>query len=1338
MNMKRYISILTIISLSLIFSSSANAHFYSNFVINNSTQTELSFSYFPKVLSYDTIEINNYSYIIPVIESAFIEKDNTGNPLCLFTIANITIPSEDAFSLNYVQKFYPNDKLGEPYSIINNKQGSWLAFENFSVSKSTSPDISLEYDGIARNRHIAKLKIKIVDFSDKSNSTNKINIPERIDIIIKFNPEPKAPLGFVVNQKNCDDFNFTLNNEAGKNWLFYPLSQNNEKKESLLAISSGTWVKVNIENEGLQRITADMLNSLGYKISNSDLSTIKIFGREGESLPETVSMSLENQLNEIPIIVKTKPDGSLESIVFYATAAKGFKYSDDAFVSYNNYYTNTNSFLLTWGGNNGKRLQVIDPPSGDALNKPTNYIQREFYVEEFTNAFVGGSGRIWLGNNIFPMNFSPIILHNLDRSPGNSILYRFNVAHRSSTNGTFKFFDNKKEIGSTNIIGDTDKYTDGFYKIVKLISPANQVSADDRVWLSISYSNSQPSQATPFFNWYEIHYPRYLVSINNRVNFFSDPMLEGLTEYNFSNFSGEIIGLDVTDIKNIYQLKNLSNTGGVFNFKVNLEKNKPRKFIIASEFYVPKLEAIEFVNLRENKFNADLIVITHPSLLKSANSYKSYRESKGIYKVTVVQTNHIFNEFAYGVSDPTAIRDFIANAYANWDVKPKYVLLWGDGHYDYKNILKLNAINFVPPYESIEPSKNYFSVTYSFTSDDYFARIIGDDRRIDVSIGRLPIDSPENGDWMVEKIKNYENNSSIDQWRTNIILVADDSPQSGSSSDGAQHTAASERLAKNFISNDFNIKKIYLPDYPTENIPNGRRRPRATEDLVSNINTSGSLILNWIGHGNPRVWAHEEVFDRDKSIPLMKNAGKYFFTTAATCDFGRYDMPDTKSGAEELVLSKIGGAIGVFSATRVVYAGWNEEINQSFYNELLNRNPATKLYPTIGEAYYNIKQYKTNDNDEKYNILADPSMKLPIPDYIISIDSLNGRYIGDNKDTIKIKALSKVSLKARILSPFDSSLVSDYNGTALINLKDADYNVFLKDIDGELHSMQKNGGTLHNGSYPVINGMINAEFIIPEDISFLDGLGRINAYSYSNDSRFAKGSSRSFRVAGIDSILGVEPSKPRIEIFLDSTTFIPGDIVSNNPILIVNLYDDYGINTTGNGIGHGIEAWIDDNSNSIDLTNQYTTTIGKVNSGSARTQLFNLSPGMHTVKVRAWNVFNKFDIAETFFRIGGNNDGIIIGDLYSYPNPFSDNVTIRFRHNISEPFNAELKFFNSAGIIVKTIQTEISSIHTSEIVWNGRDNNGAMITAGAYIYHLSLTDKMGNTSSKYGILMNLK
>lgn len=1336
MFLKQYLSVLVLLSLYLFPQSGANANRYSNFVINSSSQTELSVSYFPKILNYDTVSINDFIYIIPSIESVFLEKDANGNPEYLFTIANITVPSEDNFTLAEAHAYYSNEETGNTFNIVKNNVGSWFAFDNFSNSNNNTPDISLNYDGIARNRHIANLRIKIAIINKTSTI---ITIPDRIDIKIKFSPEPKAPLGYKIYKQEQDEYDFTLNHAIGNNWLFEPVSEIfSDKKESLLSVSSGTWVKVNIENEGIQRITSDMLNALGYKISNNDLNTIKVFGRDGESLPESVSMALEYQLNEIPLIIKTKSDGSLESIIFYATSAKGFKYFNDSFINYNNYYTNTNSFLLTWGGNPGKRLQIEEPPEGDVVNKPTNHIQREFYVEEFTNAFIGGSGRVWLGSNIFPLNFSPVILNNLDRSTGNSILFRFQVAHRSTTSGTFKFFENKKELGSVLVYGDTDKYTDGIYKTVNLISPANQISADDRAWLSITYSNPEPAQATPFFNWYEIHYPKKLVAINNRVNFFSDPGFEGITEYNFSNFSGEIIGLDVSDIKDIKQLKNLSNTGGVFNFRTNLKKNQPKKFFLASDFYIPKLEQIEFNNLRESKLNSDMIVITHPSLLNSANNYKTYRESKGIYKVTVVQTNHIFNEFAYGVPDPTAIRDFIAYAYNNWDIKPKYVLLWGDGHYDYKNNLRLNITNYVPPYESIEPSKDYYSATLSFTSDDFFARIVGDDRRIDLSIGRLPIDSPANGDWMVEKIKNYENNSSNDQWRTNITLVADDSRQSGSYGDQAQHTFASERLAKDYISEDFNIKKIYLPDYPTENIPNGRRRPRATEDLVSTINTSGTLILNWIGHGNPRVWAHEEVFDRDKTIPMMKNSGKYFFTTAATCDFGRFDMPDSRSGAEELVLSRIGGSIGIFSATRVVYAGWNEEINQSFYKELLNRKPSTKLYPTIGEAYYFIKQYKINDNDEKYNILADPSIKLPIPDYIIYIDSLNGQFVGDNIDTVRIKALSKVSLKARILSPFDSSHITDYNGTALISLKDSDYNIILKDIDGTLHNMTKNGGALHKGTYPVINGSIHAEFIIPEDISFLEGLGRINAYSYSDDNRFAKGSSRSFIVTGIDSILDVEPTKPRIEIFLDSTTFIPGDIVSNNPILIVNLYDDYGINTTGNGIGHSIEAWVDNNPNSIDLTNQYSTSIGNAKFGTVRNQLFNLSPGLHTVRVRAWNVFNRFSVAETYFRIGETKEGIIIVDLYSYPNPFSDNVFIRFRHNISEPFNATLKLFNSAGMEVKTIETEISSIHTSEINWNGRDNNGAVVNAGSYIYQLTLTDKRGNTSSKYGILIHLK
>ncbi|HCN06110.1 MAG TPA: hypothetical protein DIS79_10870, partial [Bacteroidetes bacterium] len=219
----------------------------------------------------------------------------------------------------------------------------------------------------------------------------------------------------------------------------------------------------------------------------------------------------------------------------------------------------------------------------------------------------------------------------------------------------------------------------------------------------------------------------------------------------------------------------------------------------------------------------------------------------------------------------------------------------------------------------------------SYTSDDVFARTVGEDTAPDVAIGRITITSDAQGRNFIEKLRLYEHSASTDDWRTRLTTIADDGPKgTQGQSDGDLHLAQSENLTINHVSNEIQTRKIYLVEYPTENVARGRRKPAATQDLVSSVNTTGALFLNWVGHGNPRVWADEQILVRETTIGQFTNAEKPFFLTAATCDFARFDMTEVQSGAEELFLLPRGGAIAVFSSTRVVYSFSNDVLNRAF------------------------------------------------------------------------------------------------------------------------------------------------------------------------------------------------------------------------------------------------------------------------------------------------------------------------------------------------------------------------------------------------------------------------
>ncbi|OGU39632.1 MAG: hypothetical protein A2X61_11370 [Ignavibacteria bacterium GWB2_35_12] len=1345
-NLTYYIFIVLItlsLHLSFGFAKSNNLTDKSCWHVIKSTQDELVLSFTHKLLGFDTIyTIDGKQTFMPIIEGAFSNQTQPGIQSELISKQNISIPGPDTYQIEDIKvegiRQYKGiispvpdriAKIEAPVYHINNT--FYKAYK--------SNWVGIKYEGIARDRHIACLSVIASKYNPE---LNVIEIPERITITIKFKPVQSGQ----ITSKSPDPLSAmsSINYEAGNNWTIKPeilrQAQNDKqylydnKKDNKDKIQAeGKWIKITIENEGIFKIDQGMLSSVGISIPKEEIPTIKIYGNGGAELSERVSDAQKNNLNEQEIIVKTNDDGNLSQILFYGSPASGFIFDSlsSKFSHYINHYSYNNYYLMTWGGEAGKRATAIIPASGEVKNSPLTYTNRIFFEEELYNAFKGnnGSGRTWFGGSLFPRTFRTK-LNNLDRT--GEIKYRISVAHRSDSSGYFSITENSKEIIKANLIPNYGKYVDATRTIKEAKIPASDIAADDYSTLKFSYVYPHSgTNSTPFFDYYEINYPRYFVPIDNEISFFTEPVLSGLTEFSVNGYSGsDILGFDITDLKSPKLLSNKSTTGKMFIFRENLDSNKPHRYYISSVIKTPKLELTEFGNIRQNTESADVILICHPSLYNSALNYKAYRESHDTLKVLIVRTDYIYNEFGSGIPDPTAIRDYIVYAFTYWTIKPSYVILWGDGHFDYKNISS-NKTNYVLPYES-DDNTDSFDAVASYTSDDYFARVFGDDKLVDIGIGRITIDSDELGDWIVNKIEKYETGSSKDAWRTWITLMADDSQ--GDGADGTLHSGQSEKLSNSYIPDDIRQKKIYLVEYPPENIPGGTRKPKVMQDMVSWVNTNGSLVLNWIGHGNPRVWAHEEVFEKSLTIPQLTNIDKLNFVVAATCDFGRFDVPETNSGAEELVNSKIGGAIGVLASTRAVLSGANASFTYLFYQKLFTRNPLTERYNRLGDVMFALKQEKYSDNDEKFLLIGDPTIKLLIPDYVVSIDSINEVDVSKNDTNVQIKALSSVHLSCSILNLADQTIASDFDGTAIISILDADVYIQALDIDRTLADIQKEGGALNINSAIVRYGKFEANCIIPKDISFSNQNGRIFVYANSVNGEFAKGISRSFVINGVDSTQTNDRVGPQIALYLDSRTFKPGDIVQKIPLLIVDLFDNSGINTTGLGIGHRIEAWIDDNPKAVDLTDKFVSNPGDFRAGSAEEFLFNLSSGEHTVKVRAWDVFNNYSIAQTNFRIIPEDSSIILSNILNFPNP-ADNITVfNFNHNITPPFFAEIKLYNVIGNEIADISAEISTAHTAELNWDCRDNTGDVLPVGIYYYRIFVETNKGYRGDASGKL----
>lgn len=1309
------------------------------FAVLSSTQKLLHVRINTGFSNFETLNINGDNYLMPVFSEATpIVNDKTQGAPAEFRLRQVfNVPGPNNFRvLDFkILKSTKRSGLIVPNPQLSTTELSYLPdLDKYSNYRSKQP-LEVSYKGIAAGSHLADIWLNPVQYDYNS---KLIEIIESAELTIVFDSVPVSNSNSMVINSNLYS---SINSSVAAGWTDNRVTSKiiNNDKQDIFQSSQEVWAKLSVNKEGAYYLDAADFAKLGINLTPELINTIKIYGYGGKPLDESPINEQFQALNEQAIIVKTNIDGSLNKVIFYASATSGIKHngtSNNNYIEkYNNPYSFSSTYLLSYGGTTaGKRATAKDLSNLQIINRPSTYKHFVYAEDEIENPYSDGSGRQWMGKNAFPLTITNQ-LYNADRST--EVEYSIMLAHRlASTNekdqnnnlinyyGNFKISENNNTLNSLTLPSFNTSEDVLIRKLYSTSLNADKIASDDRSVLKIDYSTSRKGiYGVPYLDYYIIGYNRSFAAINNELSFIVSPKTLGPTEFTITNFdNNEIFAWDITDSKQPIFVNNYSTTGSIGIFRAEPSDSAQNSFFVSSKLNKPNIERINFPNLRADADSPMILVITNPNLKSSADEYAKYRNSRSANSAKVYLTTDIYTEFGAGMPDPSAIRNFIQYKYHNSAKTPKFVLLWGDAHYDFRNIATKTAV-MVPTWESPD-NDDSFSVTGSYCTDDFYTWVHGNDKIADIAIGRIPANSDAIALDMLDKIKRYENESSSDDWKTRITFLADDTFKNNGEVESSDHVSQSEGVANAANLSNFQINKIYMPWYPFENSASGKRKPKVTEDLISTVNTSGTLILSYIGHGNPRVLAHEEVFDRDKTMPLFRNFDKLFFAFAATCDFGRFDLADVNSGAEELVKYKLGGAIAMLTPSRSVYIHMNRTFSFQFFENLMTRNHDNS-YKTIGEAIiaHKASSSTTSDaNDEKYILLGDPSIKLHLPESNVLIEEINEINLTKSTDTLNLKGLSKVQVKGKILN-IDSTLNSNFNGNAIISLIDASEPIQIRESSNFTSSMLKIGNSLSKSSAQIVNGTFTAEFVIPKDISYSEQLAKMVIFAISNNTNeTAIGSTNRIRVSGIEDTAEIEDNGPQIQIFLDSRNFRSGDMVSSTPLLILELTDETGINTAGSGIGHRIEAWIDDKSESIDLTNLYRSSFTNPKSGTIEKVLYDIPEGIHSIKIRAWDVFNNPTTAYNDFKIGAENSVMVLSTFMN-PNPIIDQGNISITHTASTSYDIEISIFDQAGSLIRTLNSIGSTLNNIISEWDGRDSEGKQLAIGTYFYSVKLHTK---------------
>lgn len=1082
------------------------------------------------------------------------------------------------------------------------------------------------------------------------------------------------------------------------------------KSESIL--KDGKWVKITTSEKGIHKIPYSKLAEYGF----ANPSQVKVFGAGGMILSEDPGTIEYDDLPQIAVW-HGKNSGT-DCLFFYAPGSVEWKKpaSGNYLEHQLNPYATKGHFFLTEDKGQNKTIQLLPEISQPATHTISSFDDYSLYKKEQFNLI--HSGKQWFSEKFINGTNKSFSFQLTGIEPSSEVFLRIHGAARSSSDSEMPVTANQTNLGSIPFPKINTADNTGIFaseNIRRFTLPASAEKLD----LTLKYFGSGTSPEA-WLNFIEVNYRRKLKA-GNDVLFFRDIKSAGegnILRFSIETGTSDIKVWDVTDVFNVKEVPLQVNNNTATGTRPASVLTEYALFSPGGNFPEPALEGeIENQDLH-GLDTPEYLIISHPLFLSQANQLADFHRTNDGMQVEVVTSDKVYNEFSSGQKNATGLRNFIKMFYDR-NNGLKYVLLFGDGSYDNKGI-NSGSQNFIPTFQS----NNSVDPVSSFVTDDYFVLLDAGESvysgAIDLGIGRIPASTIFQAEVAIKKIKDYHDQKAFGDWRNIVSFIADDE-------DGNLHMSDSEKLSAIINENhsEFVTNKIYFDAYQQITGPGGESYPEVTEAINQRVK-EGALILNYVGHANDRWLADEKVLDVSH-INSWSNTSKLLIFVTATCEFSRFDANETSAG-EYVLFNANGGGIGLFSTTRLVFAYSNFLLSRSFYNVAFKKNENGEYY-RMGDIMRQAKINTINTiNKRSFSLLADPALRLSYPRHRVYTSTINGHDATLSPDTIG--ALQQVTI-AGYIGDINGNKLDNFSGTISPTVYDKAMVMRTRGNAGQTPmDFKVRENIIYKGQTEVKNGEFSFSFVIPKDISYSLGSGKIVYYAQSDETD-AHGAFENLIIGGSGSQI-TDNEGPQIELFMDSPEFVPGGTVSKNPTLLAFLSDENGINTAGSGIGHDITAVLNnDYSNVMVLNNHYQSNTGDYKNGTIRYSLKNLPVGKHTLKLKAWDVANNSSEAEIEFEV---TDEFYISQVSNYPNPVSSYTFFTFEHNQADAvFEVIFEIFNQNGSRIDYFTTQVGSSGTvsNPLRWDLNESQ-IQLSSGIYLFRITAQNSDRLITSKSG------
>ena len=1068
-------------------------------------------------------------------------------------------------------------------------------------------------------------------------------------------------------------------------------------------MASGKWVKIAITDDGMYRITPQMLLQMGF----TDFSRVRLYGYGGHVQSWSLKADQDfDDLPEIPLYVAN--DGSL---LFWG---KGLV-SWDGNTRRRNTYAHVACYFLsdvdTEGGSGAaKRIETIS--AGEDGGAVLTTIVRHKLIEADEYAMYKVGARLVHADDFADGNTRSYSFSGVNASGKVQLTVSFASAGLANRN-TLQWNINGGSTGKTVQIRASN--TDYQHAVWSEQTTVVTGAATD-TW-TVNMSSNAGIEA--HLDYLALHYEAPLTLEKGFTYFTSSDANE-----KYEGFTGAS-NLKVMRFGKRGQPACLVTTQGE-SVIVPTQGDEYVAFDANYAFPVPAIVGEVSCQNLHGLSSPDMVIVlpVNCTYLEQAERLAQAHRDYDDMKVELIRVDKIYNEFSSGTEDATALRRFFKMLYdrgENDEHRLKYVIMMADGAWDNRMLSTawsgFDRSLYIPCLESEESGH----AVNSYVTDDYYG-MVGDAESasitllpINVAVGRFPVTTAAQAKIMVDKTIRHISKANAADWRNTAVFIGDDD---ANASDYAAEMKGADRAAETALNPDgkdgvgLDVKKVMFDTYPRSTGISGNTYPDVVT-LINKYQTDGALLMNYTGHGAAHVLSHESVV-RLSDVKSWQSDNLPLWITAA-CDVAPWDGQEDNIG-EASLLNANGGAVAFIGTARTVYSTPNHNLNTAFTKYLFSTDD-TGQRVSAGWALALAKNDYSSINSLNYSYLGDPALVFGAPRERVVLDYIDNQIPSSD---VWIKSSSKVVLKGHV-EDVDGNVLSDFNGRLTTTLYDAKQTVTgLRNVTSSSYSYRYRdyNTILSRRTTKVENGEWTVNVITPKDILFADSAGRLVFYAVNDEKTIeAAGACTDFCVGGVGSDYDNLTDGPGMYLYLNREDFRDGDVVNATPCFFAQLSDSVDISYLGNSVGHSMLLTIDDDPLQSYVMDDYFMPDGDdYTHGVVIRTLPVMADGEHHLTFEAWNNQNLYTRKSLRFVVDSELEPDPVSITVS-PNPALTEANIIITHQFpgSETYY-DVRIFDVRGRLmwIKCEEATADASGSHVVHWSLDTGEGGRVSSGVY------------------------